>query len=57
LEDAVGKLNVTAASIDFFVGLVRKAIGVIVVISKFLTKFGQAGLACYSDLPAPLVPI
>jgi hypothetical protein len=59
LEDAAGKLTVTAASIDFFVGLVCKTIGEIVAlrIPKFLTKFGEAGFACYSDLPAPLVPI
>jgi hypothetical protein len=57
LEDAVGELNVTAASINFFVSLVRKANGVVVVISEFLTKFDEAGFACNSDLPAPLVPV
>jgi len=59
LENAIGKLTVTAAGIDSLVGLIRKTIGVIVVlrISKSLTKFGEARFAGYPDLLAPLVPI
>jgi hypothetical protein len=56
LEYAGRKLTVASAGIDFLVGLICYAIGVVVALSipEFLTKFGEARLARYSGLLDPL---
>jgi hypothetical protein len=59
LEYAGRKLTIASAGIDFLVGLICYAIGVVVALSiaEFLTKFGEARLARYSSLLDPLGPI
>jgi hypothetical protein len=59
LEYAARKLTVASAGIDFLVGLICYAIGVVVALSipEFLTKFGEARLARSSCLLDPLMPV
>jgi hypothetical protein len=57
--NTVGKLTIANAGIDFFVGLIRYTISVVVVLCfpELLSKFGETSFIRSSNLPDPLVVV